>query len=67
MKALKWIAYISAGIGAIFILIGVISALTLKHKLQAIYIVSYFLGANSFLLITTVILLFIHINHHKKE
>ncbi|MCX6260716.1 MAG: hypothetical protein NTY95_07755 [Bacteroidia bacterium] len=67
MKALKWIAYISAGIGAIFILIGVISALTLKHKLQAIYIASYFLGANSFLLITTVILLFIHLNHHKKE
>jgi uncharacterized membrane protein YgdD (TMEM256/DUF423 family) len=67
MKALKWIAYISASIGAIFILIGVISALTLKHKLQAIYIASYFLGANSFLLITTVILLFIHLNHHKKE
>jgi len=51
MKALKWIAYIPAGIGAILILIGVISALTLKHKLQAIYIASYFLGANSFLLI----------------
>ena len=67
MKALKWIAYISASIGAIFILIGVISALTLKHKLQAIYIASYFLGANSFLLITIVILLFIHLNHHKKE
>jgi hypothetical protein len=67
MKVLKWFAYISAGIGVILILVGVISALTLKHKLQAIYIVSYFLGANSFLLITTVILLFIHINHHKKE
>jgi hypothetical protein len=67
MKVLKWFAYISSGIGVILILVGVISALTLKHKLQAIYIVSYFLGANSFLLITTVILLFIHINHHKKE
>jgi hypothetical protein len=67
MKVLKWFAYISAGIGVILILVGVISALTLKHKLQAIYIVSYFLGANSFLLITTVILLFIHINHHKTE
>jgi hypothetical protein len=67
MKTLKWIAYISAGIGTILILTGVISALTLKHKLQAIYIASYFLGANSFLLITTVILLFIHLYQHKKE
>jgi len=67
MKALKWIAYISAGIGAILTLTGVISAITLKHRLDALYIVSYFLGANSFLLITTVILLFIHSNQHKKE
>jgi hypothetical protein len=67
MKALKWIAYISAGIGAVLIFIGVFSTITLTHKLQAIYIASYFLGANSFLLITTVILLFIHLNLHKKE
>ncbi|MFZ0280816.1 MAG: hypothetical protein WAL29_04155 [Bacteroidales bacterium] len=67
MKVLKWIAFISAGIGAILILTGVFSALTLKHKLDAIYIASYFLGANSFLLITTVILLFIHLIKHKKE
>jgi hypothetical protein len=67
MKVLKWIAYISAGIGAILILTGVISALTLKHRLDVIYLASYFLGANSFLLITTVILLFIHLSHHKKE
>jgi len=53
MKVLKWLAYFSAGTGAILILIGVISALTLKHRLDAIYIASYFLGANSFLLITT--------------
>ena len=67
MIVLKWLAYFSAGTGAILILIGVISALTLKHRLDAIYIASYFLGANSFLLITTVILLFIHLSHHKKE
>jgi hypothetical protein len=67
MKTLKWIAYFSAVSGAILFLVGVFSAITLKHKLEAIYIVSYFLGANSFLLITTVILLFIHINNHKKE
>jgi len=67
MKVLKWIAYISTGIGLILILIGVISALTLKHRLDAIYIASYFLCANSFLLITTVIFLFIHLDHHKNE
>lgn len=67
MKALKWIAYISAGIGAVLILTGVFSVITLKHRLDAIYIASYFLGANSFLLITTVILLFVHSNQHKKE
>jgi hypothetical protein len=67
MKALKWIAYTSAGIGAVLFLIGVFSAITFKHKLEAIYIASYFLGANSFLLITTVILLFIHLNQHSKE
>jgi hypothetical protein len=67
MKVLKWIAYIFAVIGVILILIGVISALNLKHRLDAIYIASYFLGANSFLLMTTVIFLFIHLDHHKKE
>ena len=67
MKVLKWIAYISGGVGVILILIGVISVLTLKHRLDAIYIASYFLGANSFLLITIVIFNFIHLNHHKKE
>jgi len=67
MKVIKWIAYISGSIGVILILIGVISVLTLKHRLDAIYIASYFLGANSFLLITIVIFNFIHLNHHKKE
>jgi hypothetical protein len=67
MKALKWIAYISAGIGAILTLTGIFSAITLKHRLDALYIVSYFLGANCFLLITTVILLFVHTNQHHKE
>jgi hypothetical protein len=67
MKGLKQIAFIFAGIGAILLLLGVFSAITLKHKLDAIYIASYFLGANSFLLMTTVILLFVHLKDHKKE
>lgn len=67
MKIFKWIAYISAAIGVSLIAIGIISALTLKHRLDAVYIASYFLGANSFLLITTVILLIAHLSQHKKE
>jgi hypothetical protein len=67
IKTFKWIAYVSAGIGTILLLTGVISALTFKHKLEAIYIACYFLAANSFLLITTVILLFIHLQHHNKK
>lgn len=67
MKVLKWLAFFSAGIGAVLMLIGVVSTLTLRNILDAIYIASYFLGANSFLLITTVILLFIHLRDHRKE
>lgn len=67
MKVLKWIAYISAGMGAILIFFGVFSALTLKHKLDAVYIASYFLGANTFMLITIVILLSVHLYQHKKD
>lgn len=67
MKVLRWIAYVSAVTGIILLVTGVISALTFKNKLEAIYIAAYFLGANSFLLLTTVILLFIHLEHHKMK
>lgn len=67
LKTLRWIAYASAFTGIILLVTGVISALTFKHKLQAIYIACYFLAANSFLLITTVILLFIHLEQHEKK
>jgi hypothetical protein len=67
MKTLKWIGYISAVIGGMLFLIGAISLITLRHKLQAVYVATYFLGANSFLLVTITIFLFIYINQNKKE
>ncbi len=67
MKILKWIAYIFAAVGAIFILTGIVSGLTNKHNLQYVYTASYFLVGNSFLLMTIVIFFFIHSDQHKKE
>ena len=67
MRALKWIAYVFAVIGATLILTGIISVITNKHNLQYVYTASYFLAGNSFLLITIVIFFFIHLDHHDKE
>jgi len=66
MKILKWIAYVLAVLGAVLILIGIVTALTNKHILQYGYTASYFLVGNSFLLITLVIFHFIHLDQHKK-
>jgi hypothetical protein len=67
MKALKWIAYISADIGLLLVILGAISALAHVHILQVRYIASYFEAANSFFLITIVIFLYLHLGQHKKE
>jgi hypothetical protein len=66
MKVLKWVAYLLAVAGATLILAGIISGLTNKHNLQYVYTASLFLVGNSFLLITVVIILFIHLDQHKK-
>jgi hypothetical protein len=67
MKVLKLIAYFFAVIGAILILTGIVTVLTNKHNLQYLYTASYFLAGNSFLIMTIVIFLFIHLDQHKKE
>ena len=67
MKVLRWTAYIFAAIGAILILTGIISAVTNTRNLQYVLTASYFLLGNSFLLITIVIFLYIHLDQHKKE
>jgi hypothetical protein len=66
MKALNWIAWISSGIGVVFVLLGFISALSgrLRPETESI---NYFHTANSYFLITIASLLFLRLGQHKKE
>ena len=59
MKALKWLAYVSAGIGLLLVILGSIAAIFHVHILQVRYMTSYFQGANSFFLLAAVIFLYI--------
>lgn len=59
MKTLKWIAYISTGIGLFLVILGSIAAVFHLHILQVRYMTSYFQGANSFFLIAVVVFLYI--------
>jgi hypothetical protein len=67
MKALKWLAYISAGIGLLLVIVGAVSAVFHLQLLQVRFLASYFEAANSFFLITIVILFYIHLYRNKKE
>ncbi|OFY62697.1 MAG: hypothetical protein A2V64_06510 [Bacteroidetes bacterium RBG_13_43_22] len=60
MKALNWIGWISAGIGAIIVLLAGISIVMGKNILGFSHVVNYFHAANSFFLLT--IALFIVVN-----
>lgn len=66
MKALKWIAYLSTTIGLLLVLLGSISAVFHLHLLQVNYISSYFIGANSFFLITIILFLYLYLAGDKK-
>lgn len=66
MKTLKWIAYLSTGIGLLLVLLGSISAVFHLHFFHVNYISSYFQGANSFFLITIIIFLYINLAGDKK-
>lgn len=66
MKALKWIAMISSGIGLVLMLLGSVSAIFHLHLLRVNYIASYFWAANSFFLFTIVILLFLYYEKSEK-
>jgi hypothetical protein len=65
MKIIKLIAYVLAAIGILLILTGILTVLTNKHNLQYVYTASYFLAGNSFLLMSIVILFFLHLETHK--
>jgi hypothetical protein len=68
MKALNWIAWISAGIGVVLMLLGGISGLIAKNILPGVtHIVNYFLIADSFFLITIALFVFIYRCQCKKE
>ena len=67
MKTLKWVAYISADIGLLLVILGSVSALFHVHILQVRYMTSYFQAANSFFLIAIVIFLYFLINRNKDK
>ena len=67
MKTLKWIAYVSSGIGLLLVILGTVAAVFHLHILEVRYLASYFEGANSFFLITMVILFYIIVSGNKKE
>ncbi len=66
MKTLKWIAFISAVIGLLLVALGSVSAVFHIRLLQVNYMSSYFMGANSFFLITVIIFLYIYLAGDKK-
>ena len=66
MKTLKWIAYFSAVIGLILVALGSVSAVFHIRLLQVNYMSSYFMGANSFFLITVIIFLYMYLAENKK-
>ena len=59
MKALKWIAWISGGIGSLFVLSGLIQ-IFFGHWQWGRQIVNYFLVADSFFLITIALFIFVY-------
>ncbi len=60
MKALNWIAWISAAIGALIVLLAVISLLSGKNFFGFGRVVNYFHAANSFFLITIALFIFVY-------
>jgi hypothetical protein len=66
MKALNWIAWISGGIGAIFIFLGLLQLIIGRIR-PGTEIINYFHAGNSFLLITIALFVFLYRCQYKKE
>ena len=60
MKTLNWLAWISGSIGVLIVLIAVISLLTGRNMFGFGHVVNYFHAANSFLLITIALFVFVN-------
>jgi hypothetical protein len=67
MKALNLIAWISGGIAALIVLLAVVSLLSGKILFGLIHVVNFFHAANSFLLITIALFIYIYRCECKKE
>ena len=57
MKTLNWIAWISAAIGIVFVLIGVIQSV-FEQFLPGGHIINYYLASDSFFLLTIVLFVY---------
>jgi hypothetical protein len=66
VKVLNWIEWISAGIGSVLILLGLIQVFVGRLRPQT-EIINYFKMADSFFLLTIVLFLLIHFGQFKKE
>ncbi len=67
MKALNWIAWISGGIGIVFVLLGLIQGVFSMRFIEGAEIINYFHTANSFFLITIALFVFLYRCQCKKE
>jgi hypothetical protein len=66
MKTLNWIAWISGGIGVVFVILGLIQLLVGRLR-SGTEIINYFHAGNSFFLITIALFVFIYRCQCKKE
>lgn len=67
VRVLNWIEWISAGVGVVFIVLGLIQVVFRLRLSEGAEIVNYFHVANSFFLLSVVLFLFIHMGQYKKE
>lgn len=67
MKVLNWIAWISAGTGVVFVLLGLIQGVFRMKIIGGAEITNYFHVANSFFLITIALFVFLFRCQCKKE
>jgi hypothetical protein len=66
LKALNWLEWISAVVGVVFIILGLISSVFGRFRPNTESI-NFFHAANSFFLLAIVLFLFIHLGQFKKE
>jgi hypothetical protein len=66
MKALNWIAWISGGIGVVFVLVG-LAQMVFGRFITSAEIINYFHAANSFFLMAIALFIYLYRCECKKE